>query len=442
MKTPKRRWMGTAFLAVAVLMTGVTTSWGFSLSVNQNLTGNPSSLVGDGAGNTIANRPITGGNLYDWGDVNGDGVRDDPVASPGLDMGSYQITNGTGSHIVLDLNGGALSGTASSINFVTRATVNASGRIEILTTNSIDCGGLNTSTSPTTTSSPPSGEIRIGASGSRAGNVRVASLITRAGADRATPGNITIHGDGFVRVMNASNVPGNILTYSARNRDGAGDQGLVTVTHDGEFLARHIYTYHTTDNRSLGGHVFLNGDILQDGASGACAVSNIWTYSIFVGANGGRGGNVTITGYTDVHVHDIDTRSGKSDATAGSVAITALPMNIQITGAINLRNTSNPANSGNLTVNAGGRVTLASLNLGNVKSALLSAGERVEIVGALLGFPTETPANGLLDAPSGTTIFYDDKLPANSYLGGASYVLKSGGRLSSGTQKGTVMLLK
>lgn len=404
--------------------------WGFDLASDQNLTGNPSVLTGVGAGNVITNRAITGGNVYDWADVNGDGVRSDPVATPGLNLGGYKLTNTSGSHIVLDLAGGNVTGTGTAA-VATRSSSGNSGRIEIQTATDVDCGGLDTSAAGGGGNS--TGDILMGSTNNRAGNIRIGYLTTRSGGFDINPGLIAVYGSGHVRVMDGTGAPSDIQTWTGRNwYTGVPDSaGAVTVVHDGEFLARNIYTYHLNDNFSRGGHVLLNGDGAGNGASGACSVTNIYTYSIFLGAFGARGGNVTITGYSSVRVAKIDTRSGRNITDAGDVTITNIAGSIEITGVLDLRNLSDSARAGDLVLRASGAVNLTSLDLALLKSATVSSPVGIYIDGILANFPTATPANGVLDAPPGTSIYYKSKLSGNAYLGGNTYDLKSGGKLRS-----------
>ncbi len=55
--------------------------FGFDLASDQNLTGSPGVAIRTGTGNAITHRVNPSGNLYDWGDVNGDGPRTDPEDS-------------------------------------------------------------------------------------------------------------------------------------------------------------------------------------------------------------------------------------------------------------------------------------------------------------------------------------------------------------------------
>ncbi|MBA4388323.1 MAG: hypothetical protein C0404_10105 [Verrucomicrobia bacterium] len=316
-------------------------------------------------------------------------------------------------------------------------------------------------------------------------------------------GNVTVYGKNDVLIWDGLGLYGNIAACAAAGRGGRG--GAVTVWHDGNLCAGEIFTYCDGASTQPAGAINLNGDVLGNGASGDLNVTALKAYAN--GGDGARGGSITVAGYGSVGVTNIvDTHGGTYGAncpggainvsggsitigsldtrspginyggTSGNIALTSTNGAITITGNVDTsdgggNNGGNTA--GNVTITAAGDIAvagtlnlyahgtrgalamtntspsavirLASLDLGNMRSAVLYAGRKHSgITGALLGFPTGTPDDGKLDAVPGQKIHYDSGVSGNAYLAGATYTLKSGGILLPGKipGKGTVIVLR
>jgi len=413
---------------------------GFSISSNQNLTGS-THLVGVGAGNDITPIAITGGNLYDWGNTNGDGTRTDPVVDPGLDLDTNTIWNTSGSHIVLNLNGGSITGRTGFAAISTGGGLPSgirSGDIIITNVSRITAGRI--ATERTSTSEPGSGQVRIGTPDVPVWNVRLDSINTRRNVDFGVgAGSITICSTGDVMVATAAEA-GDLLA-SEQNATA----GTISITNDGAFGARNIQTYgagrSSAGTTERGGPITINGDALGNGPSGLFDVNDLDTHYGYGGY--GRGaGSIVIGGYAGVVIRgSILAYSSSSEplCPGGNVSITNIAGNIEVQGTINLNAASGDSRDGVLIMTAPGTITLAGLDVSKVKSATLTAGQGTYITGALTNFPVSDPTSGRLDAPTHAVIHYRAKL--NPDLGGNTYPLKSGGKLRS-ELRGTVIFFR
>lgn len=388
--------------------------------------------------------------LYDWGDRNGDTVRDDPVSSAGLDLGTNSLknqVNGIQQNIKLNLGGGVLTGASgvTSINFVhdlgTYVYPGASG-FSVVNVGRVDMGIIDNHGGGLIWGRV--GDIvigePIGTDNGPAGSIRVDAIVTRNTAGYSSSGNVRIYGSGDVRIESATGTAGDI---HAGTYHGSG--GSVLVKHEGALAARAVYTYTSASYGGASGTISLDGDAAENGSLGACTISNL-DAGMPGTTMGGSAGGISITKYAGVTIGgSMLTSSAKTTAgsNGGNISITGIEGDIAILGTIDAHVAYSNSVAGVLTLqSAGGRIDLANLNLDLLKAASLAAPGKTHIAGALLGFDTGNPANGKLDCPSGRSIIYDPKVPANAYLGGTSYALKSGGRLSPPTPPGGVFLIR
>jgi len=175
----------------------------------------------------------------------------------------------------------------------------------------------------------------------------------------------------------------------------------------------------------------FDGDTLGDGASGTFTANNIETYDRNTNLiNYGNMGSVTIRGYTAVTIGSVYTYCSHYWNYAGSLTITGIVNNINISGDINLlgRGLSGVFYKGDLRLYAGGSITVGNLNLSNLTYAVFDGGGKSYIEGLLTG-SDGNPASGLgnigtkLRTPAGKTIYY--KPEASPALNGQSFVLAS-----------------
>lgn len=362
-----------------------------------------------------------------------------PSADLNLDAYYLRSTNCAGMRLDLLRGGtkGSISGT-NQIAFSTYSGTNSAvtnGSLIITNAGNISCGGIDTRMEGV--SLQTYGNVVIGASGNPVGAVRIGYICTGA-ADWSTyrsAGGITIYGNSSVKIQNqdadSGSVRGDIVASSIGKSENYRRAGIV-IRHNGAFRAGTIDGHNDADNFPLIMDITLDG-----GSGGALDVAAISTYANFGSPGAGYGGNISISGYTGIAISNINTCAKASGCPAGNVTISnGITGSIELSGTIDL-SASSQASMGTLVLaNSGSNsgITLASLNLGKLKSAWLCAGNGLPYVaGALLSFPTNSPASGLLDAPYGQAIKYDSALAQNAYLtNGASgtYQLKSGGYLT------------
>jgi hypothetical protein len=242
-------------------------------------------------------------------------------------------------------------------------------------------------------------------------------------------------------VVAAAGVAGDVLASSEYD-----DGGTISIANDGAFSARNLWT-HATDSHGAnntderGGPITVNGDALGNGPSGLFDANDLDTR--YVCSSYGRGaGSIVIGGYKGVVIRGsilANSNSSQPLCPGGNVTITNIAGDIDVQGTINLNAASGDSQDGALVMTASGTITLASLDLSNVKSATLTAGNGAYITGSLTNFPVGDPTSGRLDAPTNAVIHYRAKL--NPDLRGNTYPLKSGGRLRSEV-RGTVVSLR
>jgi hypothetical protein len=429
-------------LAGLVLAAGVGagSAFGFTVTNTQSLNSGTTTLTGSG-GESIVPQP---GPVYNWADTNGDAVAGD-YASSDLVLGANTLYTDNGTNITLRLRNaagkGQITGASGAANLATIQSGKISGSIAIYDVGDLNMGGIDTCCNYPGGNGPASGNLNIGQSTNLAGNIRVDFIRTGGGSDpRAFGGAVTIYGLSNVLVQTSGEAAGDLFTYSSGY-----NSGQIAILHDGAFRVNQIYADAGAGYAPSGQamSILLDGDVLANGPSGACqilgSISNSYTRADGFGASNG---GITIRNYTSVSVagnvfsYNNSTSGGRN---GGNILITNIAGNIEVGGQINA--SSVVSTPGILALSAGGTITLASLDLGTLKSAMLMAGRDVYISGSLLNFPTASPADGLLDAPAGSTIHYRTHAPGNAYLAGNTYFLKSGGKLRS-EARGTVVTFK
>jgi hypothetical protein len=439
------------------ILAAATAASAFTVSTNQVLESGAALLSGDPSGDDIVPgyTPLSANSnqceyLYDWSDRNGDKVREDPVSSPGLDLGVYSLrnqVNGIQQNIKLNLGGGDLRGTSgvTGIDFVhdlgTYGYPGASG-FSAVNAGAIDMGAIDNHGGGLIWGRV--GDVilgePIGTGSGPAGPIRVDAIVSRNTAGYSSSGSVRMYGNGSVRIETSDGGAGDI---HAGTYHGSG--GSVLVRHEGALIARGIYTYTSANYGGASGAISLDGDAAGNGSLGACSISNL-DASMKGTMYGGSAGAVSITNYARAFIGDsILTSSAQTTAgsNGGNISIAGIDGDIAIRGLIDAHASYSNAVAGALALQStGGRIDLAALNLNLVRSAALSAPGKAYIAGALLGFDTGNPGNGKLDCPGGRAIVYDPTVPTNAYLGGLSYALKSGGRLAPPTPPGAVLVIR
>ncbi len=360
-----------------------------------------------------------------------------------IDLGTNRLhcarAEGEPESIVLDLGGAGLTGTGPIALDMRIREATGSDSIALVNAGDIAIGGIETSeTSPDTRGD--GGAIAIGTADRPVGSVRVGFLHAAAEGTmgRGHGGNISVHGSGDVRVVDAAGKPGDISAYGRRLHGGN-----VTVAHQGRLLVRHIHSY----TRSLSGSGWV-GSIRLDGgdASGDADIKGdvaFWALR----RNSRESHRFEARNYRNVRVggaiEGYSSQGGRRRA--NDALITDIAGDIEIGGRIDLERRAHgrlrgddPTKSGRLVLEAGGTVTIAELDLRLVSEALLSSGGGTgasAIRGELTGFDpsptggTGTPADPfvssqtILRAPAETRIYYNMALGKNADFAPFSYRL-------------------
>jgi hypothetical protein len=184
---------------------------------------------------------------------------------------------------------------------------------------------------------------------------------------------------------------------------------------------------------AMGGPLTVDGYLSarHEGSSG----SDVYGGTITLISNG-TGAGVEVNG-TSSRGYSIETNKyAYQIEQAGPVNITSAG-DILIGDAVNLRGPDDAP----LTLNStGGIASMVNLDLDKVASATFaSGGGASSITGSLLGFNTGSPDDGELD--SAGIITYDPAVGDNSYLGGNTYNLASGGTLQPVPEPATLGFL-
>jgi len=455
---------GVALLATGLAMAGVAS--GFSISSYQSLQENATPppvatvLDGDGAGNDITPSGTSGSFVYDWGDVNGDGTRNDPVATAGLNVGSNKVYTpyvaGTAvedADLTLNLNGGNITGqgvwnatpyhsrnssdywaapryeaitTQHKDTYEPKA---ASGDINIVNVGELSCGSISTHQIwGYGSKSGHAGAIRIGeAAGTGdgpAGNVRVDNLDAQNDRNGYTEG-VTVYSSGYVKIQDDDNdATANLGMVNACSIHTNGY--TIKIYHEGDLRAGKILAHTGTGtygSNNHGGTVILDGDYDDDAAGtplGDCYVGLLDT-SYKRNGYGDPNGNITVSGYDTV---TIDTLNGyslgpHSDAHASDVTITAKTL-IDL-GLVDLSANGGQPGTLSLTV-TGSTISIGELDCNGVQQAIFNNAGGDNYVDALLNFDTADPLSSNLVAPD-QLVWYDRALSGMS----GTYFIADGG---------------
>ena len=380
--------------------------------------------------------------VYDWNDKDGNGTTGDAVAPAGMDMTSFSLTTNDGSAVKLDLNGGGITGTSATSLSTARNGV--TGSVSVLNVGAISMGGISTAT--TAGGHIIRGNITIGQDGTagpRAGSVRVNYLDVsyNGGGCGEFPGGhgnyggVTVYSAGDVKIQDSDNDLtanlGDILGRSAGANAG-GYLGAITIQHQGTFRARDLDNHMVNNwpgNGTYRASVIVQGNVIG-AASGTFLANNIdTTYRDDFYSNRPNEGNVTISGYTGVHVTgNIDTYSNQANTPGGYLSITGITGDIDLDGTVNLTGSAgaNNAYNGALTLACAGSITLASLNCNQVKvpatGYMFDALGDTVIEGALLNVDTLDALVNNLSAPTDQVVWYYPSthpltpVAANQYL--------------------------
>jgi len=404
----------------------------FTVTNDQSLNGG-ANLIGDGE--LII--PLSGPS-YEWTDIDGGGTD----ASDDLDLAGKQLTTTDGTALTFKLQNGNGNGQVAGSNTLaiwTQSSGGAAGDVAIYEVGDIAIGGIRTRPAPNT---KYTGKVTIGSDVTPAGNVRIDFIDTHGGNQQYT-GDVTIHGNGDVKIQTASGVSGNIDTSSRTYWGRTDTVGEVHIHHAGDLVAAQISSYAYSDNYSKGGNVVLDGG----DSSGACSVNKInasynhpdrWSG----GSYGYFGGHITVSNYNEVNIGTV-----KTSYVDRRVNITGISGNINI-GVAESSGVSSGGDTryfGFLSMTCDGIATLGALDLAVVTNVYMSSGLRKKsfIQGSLAGFDTANPATSGLDTPSGYRICYNyESGGLNDYLGGQDYTLKSGGLLGLLPPQGTMFRIR
>ena len=338
----------------------------------------------------------SGSDFWEWGDRLGDGT-DTAVTDAGLDLGSSQLTRsdgsgasmagkdppGQGEAIKLNLDGGDMTGDSSVTHLYTNYDPGTShnnnligGPVIIINVDSVGIGLISTKSTQRDGGWHPwvrAGYVQIGtATVPVDGPIRLMGIDTCKNSSQHQPGAVYIYGGDDVIISDGEATPsyGNIDTSSYQPTTKS-DLGKVRVYHNGAFAASQILAWSRGygANGGAGSSVVLKGNWTPAGsttASGDCTVSGIKSYYQDDGYTDGNGRSITISGYNNVEIGTIDCRhkphpdGDNTDSFAGDLTIEAVE-DITINGSINLSNTDNPANNGDLSLTGGNNIKLGSV---------------------------------------------------------------------------------
>lgn len=227
------------------------------------------------------------------------------------------------------------------------------------------------------------------------------------------------------------------------------DGGIVTVRGYAGLTVANGINAHSCGAYSYGpggGSIFVSNitGIVSIGGGGLTA----YTYAGQWGSGAGSitftniGGSISVGG--PIHAYAGNSSGG------GHVSLSCAG-NITIGGEINLNATS-ASGKGVLFLNATGvntAITLASLNMTNIRHAVIALGGRCVIKGDLVGFNTNTAAQTELRLPAGRRMYYYPDLTNNAYLARGKYLLAdvngvpaAGGTLMPYASPGTVITVR
>jgi hypothetical protein len=397
----------------------------FNLASNHTVNGGVT-LVGTNPAVELPAASLGGASwLYEFG----------PYGCTNLNLGGCKIATDNGDSITLNLGGGDMIGTATSVSLDTHNGDTSGGAVVVTNVHDVTIGPVQTYTTKGLYGGGyGGGTITIGSAAAPAGNVTIAGLDSRGLGYPSDGRSVAING-GNVRIRHGT-TDDDILTTANAGISG----GAVSVASAGSFSVRDIATYGYNENYARGADVTLNG-----ASGGTCTIRDLLTYT----TRSARGGHVVVSGYSSVSIRAIDTHGSEQNAGnrgAGNVVITNIAGAIAISSNINLYCVNN-AYHGYLNLQAGGSITLTNLDLTWMAYAALNANDASYITGLLTG-TNGVAASGLanigtaLRTPLGKSIRYWKK--ANPAMGGQHLTLAdvsgtpgAGGRLVPWPAEGT-----
>lgn len=158
---------------------------------------------------------------------------------------------------------------------------------------------------------------------------------------------------GQITITNAGNITiDDILANGAVGgnfRQGAN----ISVFHNGSLIADVINSQGARENS---GNILLNGDQAGTGATGSLQVNSILANNINIGGDTGKGGTVTISGYTNVAV------AGEINTTKRVLSYLTNDVTVRAFGSISVGGPITTLNSPAVTGSKGGDVTLIASN--------------------------------------------------------------------------------
>ena len=357
----------------------------------------------------------------------------------------------SGSFSVSGIDGQSFSYSSSS-----SARIHATGLTIRNYTNVTVFGEINTSAD-----SSFSGENNWGDAGAITitnipGDIRIATLVGRGGNNGAA---ILIECGGDVLIEDQNAEAGMLANSRVPILGRDGQNNTISVLHRGSFRAASI----VSETSRAGSGSVSGKDLLFDGAANGGMPSGVFQVGLIdargwnsaASANRGiPGAPVLIRGYTSVSVAgDILTRTetvadGDNWGFTGDVTITNITGDITIGGTVDASadRKDDITRRGSVVLQAGGRITLGSLNLTLFENADFDAGGDVEILGVITGDDNESLSGdgttlnnaGNFYLPTGQTMTYRPE--HNPLLDTqVTYTLNGGGTLKAWRPGGTVI---
>lgn len=387
---------------------------------NQMVTnGAPLTSSPPGSISIIPRQPATGVWLYDWTDINGDGIPG-PSAAPGLNVHSYSLKHQLDiskigdTTIRLNLAGGDFSGESGykAVDFYYHTgsyTYNGIASFEIINAGNVDVGVLDTHGSAI--QYRRSGFVKlgepIGQGFGPVGAVRADDILTWGALGYNSGGHAQIYSSGNVYIQRTNDTLGTIKSGNV-----SGSAGDITVLHDGAFVAGKLESITKADYSSLGvgGNITLNGDAAGDGNLAACLIGEIDASFRGTGSNGLKGGNVSIRNYDSVNIsQNIASLSASTSNVrihfGGDVTIQDIAGDITIGGTIDVGVARIEDTPGKVVLaSTNGNISLNSLNLARVSSIAFSTPQKAEVIDLLENFDTNADSGtGSVARPYVTT---------------------------------------
>ncbi len=382
----------------------------------------------------------------------------------GLDLGDYSLENTDGRAIRLDLNGGDLVANTGFIS-TDHLSVHHDHVRNIVLRNVGDIA-LGDGYLSMRFNNSNSGEkkILVGTESSPVASVQVAKIVathesTIFGWNDHYPSEIEIHSSGDVLIENSDGDAGDFLAGGApldnANLFDGHWRTAISVKHHGDFLADRIsFGIRAQYNRTGSMYSEFDGAAHGDWPGGAFVAGEIDGRTIAVGGTSiATANHLIIRNYRSVSVERIlldRVQDSPNWGYDGDIDIVNIKDDIVIDDTVSSyarHHSSSMDRFGHLTLQAGGTITMGSLNLYNVQTASFDAVGGVNILSAIIGKDntalredgdTGTLANdGGLSLPAGQTMTYRPE--DNGLLNGKTYTLTGGGTLEPWQVRGTVI---